>query len=82
MTLIAEKPPLITPYYTTLRRNLPIGQVKPLNVGVISLITPIYSDPGADRTPNLTIKSRLLCQLSYGAISSARDILAVPTSEF
>ncbi len=26
-------------------------------------------DPEADRTPNLTIKSRLLCQLSYGAIS-------------
>ena len=31
---------------------------------------PFYAikyDPEADRTPNLTIKSRLLCQLSYGA---------------
>ena len=29
------------------------------------------SDPEADRTPNLTIKSRLLCQLSYGAMTHA-----------
>ena len=30
-------------------------------------LPPHFGDPEADRTPNLTIKSRLLCQLSYGA---------------
>ena len=30
----------------------------------------VPDDPGANRTLNLTIKSRLLCQLSYGAMRS------------
>src|SRR5579871_1594579 len=38
-----------------------------------SATTPKLGAPGGSRTPNLPIKSRLLCQLSYGRMSESME---------